>query len=296
MSRVIHLLVNPVSGVGDNRSILERVRPVLEERGCTVGAYEPSSAEDARDWVLGLPAGPEDALCVLGGDGTLHLAVNTMMRRPEAERLPIGVLPGGTGNALMTDRDLLDPVAAARQITSGEPTPLDLMEVQSGEGIRYAFNLAAYGLVVNANMRAERLRFFGRRRYDLAVAWEVMFHRYHRATLQVEDEPGETDDFTFIAGLNTIHTGAGMRFAPRARLCDGLIDLIVVRKTTRRRLLAMLPEVYHGRHVDFPELEYRQVRSFRVESEAGSPLNIDGEIAGATPMNVRILPGALELM
>lgn len=296
MSGHLHIMINPVSGVLDAASVRDAALPVFRDAGYETTLYQPESAAAAAAMVAGLPALDGHALCVIGGDGTLNLAINAMMSRPESERLPVGVLPAGTGNALMTDRALLDPLAAARQIVSNSSMALDLMEVTCDGVTRYAFNLVAFGLMVSANARAEKLRMFGKRRYDIAAAWDILFHRHYPASLCIDDGDSVESDYTFIAGLNTIHAGAGMKMAPRADLCDGLIDLLVVRGISRRRLLAMLPKIYSGGHTDFPELEYVQTRSFRIESAEPQSLNVDGEIWGQTPLSVSVLPGALKLL
>ena len=63
------------------------------------------------------------------------------------------------------------------------------------------------------------------------------------------------DNFTFIIACNSIHVGRGMKMAPKAKLDDGLIDLIVVRANiTRARLLKTLPKLFDGTHIEEPEV------------------------------------------
>ena len=101
-----------------------------------------------------------------------------------------------------------------------------------------------------------------------------------------------------IIACNTIHTGKGMKMAPKAKLNDGLIDLVVVRhgiKTSRMKLLSMLPKVYNGSHIKHPILEYYQVSEFLLIPDKDDILNIDGEILGSTPIKVKMLQGAFEV-
>ena len=96
--------------------------------------------------------------------------------------------------------------------------------------------------------------------------------------------------------LNTIHTGAGMKAAPKAKLDDGLIDLIVIRSGVRRtRLLKVLPKLFDGSHINEPEVEYYQTSTFSLIPQIDEILNIDGEILGSTPIKVSMLSNAIEI-
>jgi len=112
--------------------------------------------------------------------------------------------------------------------------------------------------------------------------------------------------YVMVLGCNTRHTG-GMRIAPHARLDDGLLDLIIVPKLSRRRLLALMSRIPSGRHLEAPELRYRQVSGFEilVGKGGGRPgrngwcLNVDGKILRETQaavLKVSVCRGALKLL
>jgi len=104
------------------------------------------------------------------------------------------------------------------------------------------------------------------------------------------------DDFTFIIACNSIHVGRGMKMAPKAKLDDGLIDLIVVRAgATRKRLLQVLPKLFDGTHIHEPEVSYYQTSQFSLHPKKNVTLNIDGEIMGSTPINVKMIPRTIEI-
>ena len=81
-----------------------------------------------------------------------------------------------------------------------------------------------------------------------------------------------------------------------ARLHDGLIDLILVRKVSRFKLLKLFPKVFSGKHIGDPGVDYRQVKQFKIMSEDKSQLNLDGEVLGSTPVEVKILPKEVEIL
>jgi diacylglycerol kinase (ATP) len=83
--------------------------------------------------------------------------------------------------------------------------------------------------------------------------------------------------------------------APSAQLDDGLLDVTLVRRLPRLRLLRLFPTIYQGRHVDFEEVLTRQARMIRIDGPPGLALAPDGEICGRTPATVRCLPRDLEI-
>ena len=87
-----------------------------------------------------------------------------------------------------------------------------------------------------------------------------------------------------------------MQMAPLAQLNDGFIDLIVAHKASRLKLFKMFPKVFSGKHIADPIVEYHQVRSFSVIPKEENVLNIDGEIIGSTPIDVEVVPSAIDVL
>ena len=92
-----------------------------------------------------------------------------------------------------------------------------------------------------------------------------------------------------------IHTGRGMKMAPKANLNDGLIDLILVREAGRVKLLKMFPKVFDGNHINDPIVEYHQVKSFSIIPSEDEIVNLDGELKGSTPLFADVIPSAISV-
>ena len=87
-----------------------------------------------------------------------------------------------------------------------------------------------------------------------------------------------------------------MKMAPLARLNDGLLDLIIVKKVGRLKLLRLFPKVFSGNHISDPVVDYRQVSEFSIFPEDQNMLNIDGEMLGNTPVHVKVLEKEMEVL
>tara|TARA_Y100000748_G_scaffold85672_1_gene70927 strand:+ start:1071 stop:1958 length:888 start_codon:yes stop_codon:yes gene_type:complete len=280
-----HLIVNPEGGKKKGLYILEKILPIFEKNKTNLNILETQYVGHAEEYANTVNFDGYDGLCAIGGDGTMFELVNGMLSRVDSSRIPIGLITGGTGNAFMHDLDCLDPIQAVKRILKGNLRPIDIAEVITKERKYYSFNIIAWGLANDAATMAEKLRMLGNVRYDIASIIEVLRGRKRIAKLSFEDVSIE-DDFVFILGCNTIHTGKGMKMAPHALLDDGKIDLVIVRKASKLKLLNLFPKLFTGNHIKSSLVDYVQVDKFSIQTEDETSLMIDGEIVGTTPCDI----------
>jgi len=290
-----YLTVNPYGGGKKGPKILKDVLPLFEHKNIELNIIETEYAGHNRDLANQLNMDGYDGFCCIGGDGTLNEVINGLLSRKDRLKFPIGLITGGTGNSFMHDLDCLDPIEAANKIISDKRRFIDVFSCNTDGKTFYGFNILGWGIPTDANILADKLRWMGPQRYNFASIIEVLRHKKRFARVII-DNNSIGADFAFIIGCNTIHTGKGMRMAPLARLNDGLIDLIIVRKVSRFKLLKLFPNVFSGKHIGDPGVDYRQVKQFKIMSEDKSQLNLDGEVLGSTPVEVKILPKEVEIL
>jgi diacylglycerol kinase (ATP) len=288
------VVLNPHGGTRRSGAILDEVRPVFEDAGAELVVHRTTHARHATELAGSLDLSDCAGLCVIGGDGTLSETVDGLMTRAEPDGVPLGVIPGGTGNDFLRHFECTDPMTAARRIVAGKTIPLDVARVTMGETLDYCVNLVGWGAVVDANRRAERLRRLGTSRYKLAALQYILFGRAEGARITMDDEVID-DKLVLAAVCNTRYTGRGMLMAPKADAGDGKLDVLLLRRTSRLKMLQFFRAMYHGAHVGLPGVEYRQARSVTIEPEEDDELNMDGEIMGTTPATIDVLPGALQI-
>ena len=293
--RKYYLTVNPYGGGKKGPKILKDVLPLFEQKNIELNIIETEYAGHNRDLANQLNMDGYDGFCCIGGDGTLNEVINGLLTRKDRLKFPIGLITGGTGNSFMHDLDCLDPIEAANKIISDKRRFIDVFSCNTDGKTFYGFNILGWGIPTDANILADKLRWMGPQRYNFASIIEVLRHKKRFARVII-DNNSIGADFAFIIGCNTIHTGKGMRMAPLARLNDGLIDLIIVRKVSRFKLLKLFPKVFSGKHIGDPGVDYRQVKQFKIISEDKSQLNLDGEVLGSTPVEVKILPKEVEIL
>ena len=218
-----------------------------------------------------------------------------MLAREDNQKLPIGLIPGGTGNSFMKTIDCLDPIAAVHRIVRNRSRSIDVMRVKASDALYYSLNLVGWGMATDISIFAEKLRILGGQRYNISSIIEIIKNKKRIAKLIVDGKEID-DDFCFIIACNTKYVGKGMKMAPDASIDDGLMDLIIVKKTSRLTLLSVFPKLFNGNHIYHPACEYVQSKSFSIIPTNNDLLNIDGEIIGQTPVDVTIIKNGIDIL
>ena len=292
MSKKILCAINPYSGKGSSKSMLAALQAALPSYQWIV--VESEGPAYFTQHIGSFITQDIDAIAVFGGDGTMHDVVNGLY---QSNHLATQVLlfPAGTGNAFNHDLECLDHLTAIERLKKFELHKIDLLKLSTPEQTMVSFNIIGWGLVAQITALAERLRIFGGARYTIASILKIFSNPSAFATLTYADTK-ESADFSFVLLMNTKHTGKGMMMAPYASLSDGLMDVLIVKKTSLLNLLFLFPSIYSGKHVHSKLLEYKQLSSITIAATDGNPLTIDGEVKGSAPLSVSVLPLALSII
>jgi diacylglycerol kinase (ATP) len=213
--------------------------------------------------------------------------------------LGIGFVPSGTGLDLARNLGVpLDHAAAAHTIGRAARR-IDLGLVRWDDGRRRLFaNMAGVGFDAEVAARANSLRRYvpGKLPYALGIfaALPEFRPRDVEAELQRDEEPRRLRiSAMMVVACNGWSYGGGMKMAPGAQLDDGLLQVIAVEALPPLLFLARLPLVYWGAHLDQPGVHALSVRRLALRAETETPLQTDGELVGALPATIEIVPGAV---
>ena len=293
--RKILLIANPKSGIKNNNELVNIVINKFKENSIEITLNKTEYPGHAIELAKNCNFSEFSSICAVGGDGTLNEVLNGVLKRNDKKKIPIGLIPGGTGNSFMKTLEFLDPIKAITQIVKNKTRPVDVIKVNCPGQVYYSLNLVGWGMATDISVFAEKLRILGQQRYNIASIFEIIKNKKRPASL-ILDGKEVNNDFCFIIACNTKYVGKGMKMAPEADLEDGLIDVIIVRKTSSLRLFNVFPKLFNGSHIFSPLCEYIQVKSLEINPVINSPLNIDGEIIGETPAKLNVLPKYIDLL
>lgn len=292
--RRIGLVVNPTSGKGRGRTLGADTGALLRAAGHEVVPLSGESAAEALDRCVAAVASGLDTLVVVGGDGMVHLGANAVAGSDTA----IAVVAAGTGNdnAHALGLPVLDAAAAATIVDRGHRRRIDAVrQTRVGQRDQWYVGVLCGGFDAVVNERANTWAWpRGRMRYNLAIARELPVFRPLPYELELDGQVWTTLAMLVAVGNGPAY-GGGMQIAPDASFEDGLLDVVVVGPLSVPRLLAVFPKVFSGRHVTHPAVTIRRARRVRL-STPGLTAYADGERFGDLPIEVEVVPGALEVL
>ena len=232
------------------------------------------------------------AVFTLGGDGTAMEVVGALARTG----VPIGILPGGTGN--LVARALGIPIAtrrAAAALLRGDMADIDLGRLASGRC--FAFSC---GIGVDARMIRDTPPVWKQRLGILAYAYVALRAALRNVSFRVRATvDGETIERDATAVM-VANFGAVLNdlivLGPGIARDDGKLDLCVFSPASGWQALGVAWRLLRKDFRPHPAIAYRSGRHFRIECEPPQDAQADGELVGATPLELQVEPHAARLL
>ncbi len=290
------LLFNPHAANGRALKLLPDLKAKTERMGMEVEWVQTESRGHAQTLAARADFSQYKGIISAGGDGTLFEVINGYFANPSAERIPIGVLPVGTGNAFVRDLDLKisDWEKALDIIHSGFTKAIDVGHFTSKGEAFYFLNILGLGFVSDVSETAQKLKVFGNTAYTLGVFYQLTFLKTHKLILEADGKRLERDNI-FVEISNTRYTGTSFLMAPNAKNDDGLLDVTLLNKKSRLGILKIFPSIFDGTHVQKEGIETFRAKKIHIETKPEKVLTPDGEVLGHTPIEVECLPRAVEI-
>lgn len=241
-------------------------------------------------------------LVAIGGDGTVHLALNSIV----GSNISLAVLPMGTGNDLARAIGIRSVKDGLKTLDFGQAVPSDIGVIECSDGTkRHYIGITSVGFDAQVNQRANTYRGpSGTLKYLAAVFRELASLAPHNLAITCESTPGVRDAsglHTLVAIGNTNSYGGGMFMCPDASLHDGLLNVTAVDRAARRTLVRVLPTVFFGRHVNHSLVRTYEVNSISISSIASDAshgelvIYADGEFVGRGDVKIAVMPDAISL-
>jgi diacylglycerol kinase family enzyme len=219
-------------------------------------------------------------VCPLGGDGTVRSVASAMV----GSGIPMGLLPGGTGNLLARNLKLpVDDLEAALVVAiTGRDSGIDVGEV-AWDGDAPAVFLVMAGMGLDAEMMAgvdEGLkRTVGWLAYALSGA-KALFRLGFAVRVRADTERAVSQHARAVVVGNCGELAGGLQLMPDAAIDDGLLDTVLASPNSIAGWLALGLNFISARRRGHPSLVH--LVSERVDVATREPVEaqLDGDAVG----------------
>jgi diacylglycerol kinase (ATP) len=287
--RKIHVVINPASG--QPQPILHTLNRIFREAKADWSISITQKSGDAENFARQAAASGADVVAAYGGDGTVMEVARGLLGSPAL----MAILPGGTANLMSVELGIPKKLDEAAAVACSEQSIIRQVDMgRMGETsflLRVGMGFAARKVKLADRELKNR---YGVLAYTIAAMKALTKSKMalYRITLD-----GETVE---LKGLTCLVDNAGNMglagFAPGRNISvsDGLLDVLLITDpgfsstvdVAAGKPIINLPNTY----------AHWQARQIEISAEPSQPVQLDGEMAGRTPVSIQVIPQALRLL
>jgi diacylglycerol kinase (ATP) len=284
-------IYNPLAGGGSGRRDVPLIIDAMRGLGYDVSDQPTQGVGDAiRLAHIGVRE-RFDLVCAIGGDGTVNETINALA----GTDVPLVIVPTGTVNVLAMELGIpLEPPDAVRLLETGTISWIDL----GLAGDRYFGLMAGIGMdaAVVASMSPTMKRAF--KEAAFAVQGLATYLTKEEPLIRVTCPEMTVEGYFAVFGNSSNYAGA-FGITPLADMRDGLLDVCVLKDKSFFSTFSYWTAALINAHIRHPKVEYfrtERAQITTVEEDKEVLVQTDGEVAGALPLECRIVPRALRVV
>jgi YegS/Rv2252/BmrU family lipid kinase len=277
MSRKIIYIINPISGTRSKNNLRQIIEEKTKEKKTSFSVL-PSVASGDYTFLRSIIKEEKITdIIIAGGDGTVSQVVGSLM----TEDVNFGVIPCGSGNGLALAAKIpKQPEKALEVIFKGYAVKTDGFYVNK----TFACMLCGIGFDGKVAHEFSHQEKRGLATYARLVSKNFFSAAPYRFNIESNGLEFSTEAF-FISIANSNQFGNNFTIAPKALLSDGLLDVVIAKKTAKSFFLFNVArQVLAGRlrnintSLDQPVI-YFQTEKIKIENINNAPMHIDGDPA-----------------
>lgn len=281
-------VINPVAGNGKS------MKKWLKFKDTIPFPYELAVSRfsgHATELVRELHDSEEPVLVVgFGGDGTLR---EVIAGAAGSVHVTVGSVAAGSGNDFSRGfHSFRDSAEIAAFLKKPASSPKDLGEFK--DEVPYCFvSSSGIGFDAEISVKVNRSHVkrwlnrvgLGKLVYVVYVVTTLLKFQLFRLTVEQDGEKVVYENVWFATVSNQPYFGGGMKISPHSKADDGILELTVVNRLSRLKLLLVFGTVFSGKHLRFKEVHQLKGTEFLLSADRKVYRHVDGDSAGRTPEN-----------
>lgn len=290
----VKIIYNPSSGRQTIERRLDRLCKMLLDDGYTINKFITQKKDDAKMETIKTCNEDWDLIIVSGGDGTVNEVATGIAN--SSRKIPVAILSSGTVNDFANYMKIPQNIIGFYDMIKREKTiDVDLGRVNDD----YFVNVAAGGLLSNVGFQvpAETKMVLGRLAYYIEGLKEITLQNFEPIKLNIQsDEYTQNTEVLLFIISNSSSIGGFKKLAPKADVLDGLLDVILIKKSGVQDLASIFFSIFSGEHINHPNVIYFKSKNIKLSTEQNISIDIDGEYGGKLPATFEIVSKAFKIM
>ena len=226
-----------------------------------------------------------------GGDGTVNICINAMIRCDID--LPLAIFPSGTANDFAYYLDLPQEIDKMIDVALGDCyTYSDVGKAND----KYFINVSAMGMLVDVSQKTDPnlKNILGVMSYYIRGLQEVPNLRPIPVKISSEEFSGELKIY-FMLVMNGRSAGGFKKISPSAEINDGYLDVLIFKEMPILEFGPLLIQLLQGQHEEGKNVISFRTKDMKVESSVAVSTDVDGEKGSDFPLHIEILPRRLRI-
>lgn len=297
MQRRFIYFINPISGTKGKEKLLQLIQTATAAQNIPFEILHTNAAGNYNYVKEKIAAEKITDIIICGGDGTVNQVAGALL----GVDVNIGIIPMGSGNGLALAAKIPKNAAKAlKVIFKGDAAYIDSFYINN------AFSCMLCGLGFDAQVAHDftQQQTRGLKTYVKQSARNFIKATPYNFTLEADGNKIDAEAF-FISIANSNQFGNNFTIAPQASLHDGLLDIVVVNKMSKLRMLwSVLKQIrlgqvrmYEDKKYHHNEIHYFQTKQLTIYNPQQAPLHIDGDpVATAAKFEIKIIEKAFRLL
>ena len=285
MARHIIYIINPISGTRTKKDLQQFIEKKTSGKNIPFEIFPSVASGDYTFLHSIIKEQKVTDVVIAGGDGTVSQVVNSLMDC----NVNFGIIPCGSGNGLAYAAKISrQPDKALEVIFNGKPSAIDGFYIND----QFACMLCGIGFDAKVAHEFANQPKRGLTTYARLVSKNFFSASPYSFAIESNGLQFSTEAY-FISIANSNQFGNNFTIAPKALLADGLLDVVIAKKTVKSLLLFnLIKQIMAGKlqkienSLNEPVI-YFQTEKIIIENTNDAPMHIDGDPA-ETPSKLTI--------
>jgi YegS/Rv2252/BmrU family lipid kinase len=287
------VVINPVAGRRDMVSFANELREEFARAGWRCTFHFTALNEDLPAIVRSAHRDGHNLIVAVGGDGTVSDVAEALVHTG----VPMAIIPVGTGNVMARELWIPMGLPKACRIITGEHriTSIDAMKI--GDAYYFLNVSAGFASLMIRDTQRRHKKIYGVAAYLYTGFLKLLGFQPRRFDIEVD---GKSSTF-WASEVSIANSGILARrpflLGTDIRISDGCLDVCIIRAKTLFDYLGLLVSIVMRLHkYDRNILHIKARKNVTLASDHVLTVQADGEVIGATPLEVHVVPNAVKVI